>query len=83
MKSRLIRVALALVACSGLSLGGVGECDPAVNSTLVAGMNEAALSAAGAIINAAFLTITPGEATPATDDGTGQTGDTGIDATTV
>ncbi|MBI4581935.1 MAG: hypothetical protein HY718_19715 [Planctomycetes bacterium] len=58
-----------LVAC-GLFLGALPACDTDVQTTLVTGLNDAAISAASALINAAFETITPDEdSAPVQGDG--------------
>ncbi len=53
------RLGLILLAVFGLTLGGVVGCDTAVQTALVSGLSDAANSAASALIDAAFLAITP------------------------
>ena len=63
-----LRKWLVLLLACGTMLMTTTACDTDVQTALVTGMNQAAVTAAGALINAAFLTITPDEVA---DDGTG------------
>lgn len=64
---------LMLVVTAGLLAGATG-CDTDVQTALVTGMNDAANAAASSLINAAFLSITPHEATDNTNGGTDTNG---------
>jgi hypothetical protein len=62
---------MVLLACAGLTLSSAAVgCDTDVNATLVTGINEAAVTAATALINAAFQTITPDDSTSDTTSDT-------------
>ena len=56
--SRILTWVTLTLAC-GVILFGATACDPNVQAKLVSGMNAAANSAAGALIDAAFLSVTP------------------------
>lgn len=60
-KSRLSKASSIVLSffISGAALFGTTACDANVQTALVTGLNQATITAAGALINAAFLSITP------------------------
>ena len=74
-----VRTWLVLLLACGTILLTTTACDTNVQTALVTGMNQASVTAASALINAAFLTITPDDSTTGGtgNTGTGGTGNTG------
>lgn len=69
-----VRTWLVLLFACGTMLLTTTACDTDVQTALVTGMNEAAVTAAGALIDAAFLTVTPDEDTTGGTGGTDNSG---------
>jgi archaellum component FlaG (FlaF/FlaG flagellin family) len=81
MTAKACNKGMILLACAGLMLSSaVVGCDEDVTTTLVTGMNEAAVTAATALIDTAFQMITP-ETEPYNNNTGG--GDSTTDSTTI
>ena len=61
---------LVLVACCGMSMGVLSNCDPAVADQILTGVGSATASVASTLITAAFQQLQPAVHTPVTTTST-------------
>ena len=60
--NRTMRKGMLVLLSGGMMLGTVSNCEPAVQSALVNGLQSASQSLAAGLLNALFLSFTPEEA---------------------
>lgn len=60
--NRTMRKGMLVLVSGGTLLGGVSNCEPAVQTAVVNGLQSASESLLGGLLNALFLSLTPDEA---------------------